>query len=226
MADEPVVTPDSGTTPPAPILGGDPPKETPPADPPKEEPPKEEPPKEEPPKEEPKPEPKAPEEYAEFAIPEGTTLDETTATEFKSIAKELDLTQEQAQKLLDFGGDKIRAMAEAPQKLWAETQAKWQAEVKADPEIGGTNFAESRAAAAKVFEPGESNPFVGSAEEAKSLKDALNMTGAGNNPAMVKLFVKMGRMLSEPGGLSGKPVKDSQESLLDKLYPTMAPKGQ
>ncbi|MGO8944260.1 MAG: hypothetical protein ACLQJ7_11380, partial [Syntrophobacteraceae bacterium] len=64
---------------------------------------------------------KAPSEYAEFTIPEGTTLDEQTATEFKGLAKELDLTQEQAQKLLDFGGGKLRAQIEAPYKLWAET---------------------------------------------------------------------------------------------------------
>jgi hypothetical protein len=168
-----------------------------------------------------KSETKAPEAYEEFKLPEGTTLDEQGMTDFKGLAKELDLTQDQAQKMLDFGGDKIKALAEAPYRLWAETQAKWQAEVKADPEIGGTRFADSIAAAAKVFEVSESNPFVGSVDEAKTLREALNMTGAGNNPAIVKMFVKMGKLLSEPGGLSGNPVKQSQESLLDKLYPTM-----
>jgi hypothetical protein len=216
-----------GITPPEPLVGT-PPKEGPGAEPPKpgpaisrpgEEPPKEEPPKEEPPKEEPKP--KAPEEYTEFAIPEGTTLDEQTGTEFKGLAKELDLTQEQAQKLLDFGGEKLRAQIEAPYKLWAETQAKWQAEVKADPEIGGTKFEQSIKDAAQVFVPGESNPFVKSDAEAKSLREALNMTGAGNNPAIVKFFVKIGTLLKEPGSLSGGPVKDSANTLLAKMYPTM-----
>ena len=104
-----------------------------------------------------KPEPKAPEEYAEFTVPEGTTLDEQTATEFKGLAKELDLTQEQAQKLLDFGGGKLRAQIEAPYKVWNEMQAKWQAEVKADPEIGGTKYEQSIKDAAQVFVPGDSN---------------------------------------------------------------------
>jgi hypothetical protein len=168
-----------------------------------------------------KPEIKASEEYAEFTIPEGTTLDEQSATEFKGLAKELDLTQEQAQKLLDFGGGKLRAQIEAPYKLWAETQAKWQAEVKADPEIGGTKFEQSIKDAAQVFVPGDSNPFVKDEAEAKSLRDALNMTGAGNNPAIVKLFVKIGTLLKEPGSLSGGPVKDTQDTLLAKMYPTM-----
>ena len=168
-----------------------------------------------------KPEAKAPEEYAEFTVPEGTKLDEQTATEFKGLAKELDLTQEQAQKLLDFGGGKLRTQIEAPYKLWAKTQADWQAEVKADPDIGGTKFEQSIKDAAQVFVPGESNPFVKSEAEAKSLREALNMTGAGNNPAIVKFFVKIGTLLKEPGPLSGGPVKDSRDTLLAKMYPTM-----
>ena len=99
MTSAETTAPDPGITPPEPLVGG-PPKEEPKAELPKEGPPKEEPPKEEPPKEEVKP--KAPEEYAEFAIPEGTTLDEQTATEFKGLAKELDLTQEQAPEAARF----------------------------------------------------------------------------------------------------------------------------
>ena len=93
--------------------------------------------------------------------------------------------------------------------------------MKADPEIGGTKFEQSVKDAALVFVPGESNPFVKSEAEAKALREALNMTGAGNNPAMVKLFVKIGALLKEPGTLSGGPVKDSQDTLLAKMYPTM-----
>jgi len=90
-----------------------------------------------------KPAQRAPEEYAEFTLPEGATIDETGLTEFKSFAKEQDLTQEQAQKVLEFGGERIRAMTEAPYKAWNETQEKWRAEVKADPDIGGTKFEQS-----------------------------------------------------------------------------------
>ena len=100
-------------------------------------------------------------------------------------------------------------------------QTKWQAEVKADPEIGGTKYDQSVATAAAVFVPGESNPFVKDAVEAKGLKEALNATGAGNNPAIVRLFVKMGTLLKEPGGLAGEPVMDSRKRLEDKMYPTM-----
>ena len=159
---------------------------------------------------------------ADFSLPEGTTFDEQSATEFKGLAKELDLTQEQAQKLLDFGGAKIRAMTAAPQNLWAETQDRWQAEVKADPEIGGTKYDQSIKTANEVFIPSESNPFVRGPAEAQALRTALSFTGAGNNPEVVRLFVRMGKMLAEPGALTGNPLRDTQDSLLAKMYPTMS----
>ena len=155
--------------------------------------------------------------------PKAWLMDEAQTADFKSFAKEQGLTQEQAQKVLDFGGVKIKEMIEAPYKTWRETQEKWQAEVKADPEIGGTKFEQSIKDSALVFEPNESNPFVGSAEEAKALREALNTTGAGNNPAVVKLFVKMGKLLAEPGTFTGKPTAvDKQGDILAKMYPTMS----
>ena len=168
------------------------------------------------------PERGAPEEYGDFAVPEGVKMEGQDLTEFKSFAKEQDLTQEQAQKVLDYAGPKIKAMIEQPYKTWNETQTKWQAEVKADPEIGGTNFERSVKEAGSVFVPGEANPFVKSEADAKALRDALNTTGAGNNPAIVKLFVKMGKLLSEPGHLAGKPAgQNKQDALLNSMYPTM-----
>ncbi len=79
--------------------------------------------------------------------------------------------------------------------------------------------------------PGESNPFVSSAEEAQALKDALNTTGAGNNPEIVRVFVKMGRMLAEPGRVTGGPNLEANKKPgssgidYDKIYPTMAEKS-
>ncbi|HYA40880.1 MAG TPA: hypothetical protein VEF34_06230 [Syntrophobacteraceae bacterium] len=166
---------------------------------------------------------RAPEQYADFTLPEGVTMDEAQTSEFKSFAKEQDLTQEQAQKVLEFGAAKIKDLTEAPYKAWSDMQTKWQAECKADPDIGGTKFEQSIKDAALVFTPGESNPFVGSADEAKALREALSATGAGNNPAIVRLFVQMGRLLAEPGPLTGKPAAtDKQGDLLAKMYPTMS----
>ncbi len=222
MPDVPAAIPEQGIDRPGPLVGdplpGDP-NDSAPLEanaPPEDSPQEDMPPENTPP-------PRAPEEYSQFTVPEGLAMDEAQTADFKSFAKEQGLTQEQAQKVLDFGGVKIKEMIEAPYKTWRETQEKWQAEVKADPEIGGTKFEQSIKDSALVFEPNESNPFVGSAEEAKALREALNTTGAGNNPAVVKLFVKMGKLLAEPGTFTGKPTAvDKQGDILAKMYPTMS----
>ncbi len=173
----------------------------------------------EPPKE---PEKRAPEEYADFTAPEGLKLDESTLGDYKALAKEMDLTQEQAQKLLEFGGDKLKAQLEAPYQLWRDTQVKWQSEIKADPEIGGANYDASIKAAGEVFKPGPGNPLVKNEADAQALRRALNVTGAGNNPAVVKFFVRLGKVISEPASLVGKAPKSTQADFLNQLYPSMA----
>jgi len=162
-----------------------------------------------------------PAEYTDFTIPDGLTLDAPSMAEFQTLAKEQGLTQEQAQKLLDFGGGKVKALVEAPYNVWRELQTKWQAEVKADPEIGGTNLVETQKNAALVFQPGPDNPFCKSADEAQALKEAFNTTGSGNHPAIVKLFSRLGALLKEPGSLTGNPVKQDAKALQDKMYDKM-----
>jgi hypothetical protein len=174
---------------------------------------------------------KAPAEYADFTPVEGTIVDEPTMAEFKTMAKDLDLTQEQAQQLFDFGGNKIKALAEAPYKAWSDLQLKWQGEVQADPEIGGTNLEATVANAARVYQPGPDNPFVKNADEAEALKAALNTTGSGNHPAVVRLFARLGALLGEPASLSGKENTEANTkpgegaSIYDQMYPTMPVKG-
>jgi len=146
-------------------------------------------------------------EYGEIAIPElphGTQLDEKSLNEFASLAREAGLPKAEAQKLLDFGGAKIKKMIEAPYKEWRDTQTKWQAEVKADPEIGGAKYDQSLKDVGLIFKPSESNPFCKTASEAEALRKALNWTGAGNNPAVVKFFVRAARLMGQRGSLPSK----------------------
>lgn len=163
----------------------------------------------------------APEEYVDFSAPEGLKLDDAVMGDFKALAREMDLTQEQAQKLLEFGGDKLKAQIEAPYQLWRDTQVKWQQEVKADSEIGGANYDVSIRAAGEVFKPGPGNPLVKNEADAQALRQALNVTGAGNNPAVVKFFVRLGKVISEPASFVGNAPKNMQADLLKQLYPSM-----
>jgi hypothetical protein len=166
-----------------------------------------------------KSEPRAPAEYAELTIPEGIPLNEQAATEYKGLAKEQDLTQEQAEKLLEYGGAKAKVAVEALRDQWFDQQRTWEAQVIADPEIGG---AENIWIAQRIFEPGKDNPFVNNADEAKALKAALNMTGAGSNPAFVRLFVRAGNFMSRRMSAGPNTTRQAApRSLASKLYPKM-----
>jgi hypothetical protein len=152
-----------------------------------------------------------PEKYEDLRIPEGVTGNETDLGEFASFVKEEGLSPAQAQKLLDLGGEKLRAITEASNKVWLDRQASWEADVKKDPAIGGRAYERNVAEARRVFIPGKSNPLISTAEEAHALKRALCHTGAGSNPAVVRLFIRAGRLIQARAA----------QAKLNDAYPTM-----
>jgi hypothetical protein len=126
-------------------------------------------------------------EYGEFTLPEGMSVDTDALAQARALFSEARLPQEQAQKFIDLAVSRERAAAEAGARAFVELQNKWVSEIKADPDIGGARLNASLAAAARAIDrlavPG--------------LKEALTLTGAGNNPAVVKAFVRLGQMISE-----------------------------
>jgi hypothetical protein len=137
----------------------------------------------------------APEAYETFTLPEGVEIDEATLGEATEMFKDIGLPQDKAQKLVDFYTGKLAAAAEAPQKLWEATQTEWQGQVRSDPEIGGAKLDAAIATAAKAIDK-----FGGPA-----LRDALDITGAGNHPEVVRFFARVGATLSEAEFVTGSP---------------------
>lgn len=168
--------------------------------------------------------PGAPEKY-EFKAPEGFTLDEKAVEDATKVFKELGLPQEGAQKLIDLYVAKANEAAQAPYDLWKETQEKWVGEIKADPEIGG-KLDQVRAATSKVID--SLGPKL-----AGEFREAMEFTGAGNNPAFVKAFYSLAQRLTEGGHVTGSgPSKQSQSttgqavpSAAEAIYPHLANKG-
>lgn len=132
-------------------------------------------------------------------------------TEFEGIARELNLPQEAAQKMLDKMGPKI---AQAQQDAIQRVQAEWTQAAQTDKEFGGEKLQENLATAKKALET------FGSPELVKM----LNETGLGNNPEMIRAFYRAGKAISEdkfvPAG-SGKGPHGSTD-LASKLYPNQA----
>lgn len=198
-----------------------PPVEAPPAEPAKEEPPKEEPPKEEPPKEEPpKDEPPAavvPEAY-ELKAPDDQALDPKALELATPVFKELGLTNDQAQKVVDlYAKDVMPAVAQQVQQqtldlLGIGDMKDWAINAKADKEIGGAAFAENMTLAAKARDTFAS----------PELRALLETSRMGNHPEVLKLFVKMGKALSEGGferqDQGGKTNLSAAEAMYSPAY--------
>lgn len=151
----------------------------------------------------------APEKY-EFKAPEGREFDAEVLTVFSEVAKELNLSQKAAQKILDKVGPTIEArqveQAQALRQEWADTS-------KADKEFGGDKLAENLSVAKKALDQ-FGNP---------ELRSLLEESGLGNHPEIIRFMFKAGQALSEdsyvgpsPGGKGALP-KDFN-SMASALY--------
>ncbi|EPM8368375.1 peptidase [Enterobacter hormaechei] len=148
----------------------------------------------------------APEKY-EFKPVEGQELDTAALEQFEPIARELNLTNEQAQKMVDLYGTKIMPMVQQQQaEAWQKTTEQWAADVKADKEIGGDKLTTNLSAAQRALD------LFGTPE----LKEYLEVTGLGNHPDLVKTFVKIGKAMSEDGMVDGS--NQGQRSAAEVLY--------
>lgn len=174
-----------------------------------------------PPVEAPKPE-GAPEAYAEFTAPEGATLDKETIEAAAPVFKELGLTQEQAQKLVNFYADRNGKLNESLSKSVEDMRADWRNQVMSDKDIGG------KIEQVKV-ELGRAKDRL-PAPIRTAFDEAMNLTGLGDHPAIVKGLYEMAKMVNEGthvvgGGPSAHGQNKAGEakptSLAGALYPNL-----
>lgn len=157
-----------------------------------------------------------PEKY-ELKAPEGITLDAAVLDVFTPVFKELGLTQEQAQKLVDTQGAlTAKAVEEANKKMGddiaAETAA-WAKACREDKEYGGANFetnAKIANQAYSVFAP-----------EGSALRKELTQSGYANHPEFVRLFWTIGQKLGESTAPANGAPPASAKSAASTLYPSM-----
>jgi len=152
----------------------------------------------------------APEEYAEFKLPEGVELDKEQLEAFSPVAKELNLTQEKAQQLVDFYTQALKGQFDKQGEAWKETTDKWVAATKNDKEFGGIDFDKNLGFARKAIDEFGSQELI----------EALNFSGMGNHPAVVRAFWKIGKAMAEDGFVSGGN-KNKPTDPAKILYPDM-----
>jgi hypothetical protein len=158
------------------------------------------------------PEKVVPEKY-EFKEPEGVTLDKEVLGEFEGLAKELKLSQEEAQKVSDIGA-KLAQKWEAKQAdVIQQASAEWAASASADKEFGGDKLTESLTTAKKALDA------FGTPE----LRTLLNESHLGNHPEVIRFMVRAGKAISEDSKVVTGGRQTVVESTAKRMYPNMNP---
>jgi len=146
----------------------------------------------------------APEAY-EFKAPEGKEFDPEVINSFSDIAKELDLPQDAAQKMIDKLAPKIQ---ERQMQVIEQVRNDWAQQAQTDKEYGGEKLTENLAVAKKALDA------FGTPE----LRSLLNESGLGNNPEVIRFMFRAGKAISEDrfvGGTSGGAKASGPKSFND-----------
>jgi hypothetical protein len=158
---------------------------------------------------------KAPEKYEAFALPDGVTADQGMVEAFTPVARELGLSQEQAQKLVTLYATqtaaKMTAAEQAQARAVQEQRAGWVREFKASP-----TWQEDAMYARRAVE------HLGD----DATKSLLMGTWLGDHPVILRFLSKVGRTVAEDPGAGGGGAGGGQgkPDLAGLFYPTMARK--
>ena len=154
----------------------------------------------------------APDTYAEFDVPEGIELDTEQMSRFKEFGQTHNLSQKSAQELVELHLQTMENFTTRQMDQWDEVKENWVNDVRADKDLqddtGSTDAAIATALKAVENLGGQ------------DLKEALELTGAGSHPAVVKAFYQMGKAMEEDKVVFGGAGADNR-SAADVLYPTM-----
>lgn len=161
----------------------------------------------------------APESY-EFKAPEGITLQDAVVAEFSTVAKELGLSQEAAQKVIDkLAPTLAKQNAQAMTAAMESANTAWVKATQTDKDIGGEKLSENLSLARKALDR-FGTPELGKLLGRFHPKENPMGTGLGNHPEIIRAFVKAGRAISEdkfvPGG--NQPSK-GERNAAKSLYP-------
>lgn len=153
-----------------------------------------------------------PGEYTKFTYPEGATENEGLLKEFVPVAKELKLTQEQAQKLVTLQSQYALKEHQAQEKAWTDLVAGWQKTAREDQEYGGAKFDENLKLASLPIKKFGSDKLV----------EALEVTGAGNHPEMIRFMVRVAKAMQEGTMVvDGKGGGEAPKDTARLIYTTM-----
>lgn len=153
----------------------------------------------------------APEKYEDFKLPDGMSVHEPTMQDFKTFAKEHQLSQKDAQALVDMQAKVYGEGLKQIQEQWTKTQAEWRDEVKADKDIGGDKFNATLSVAKNVVDVFGNDKF----------KRAVESTGMGNHPEFIRFLYNIGKEFADDDVLTTGENAKPAISPAKVLFPNM-----
>ena len=155
----------------------------------------------------------APEAYTDFTLPEGVTLDKAILDEATPIFRELGLSQEAAQKLIDLQAKHFAQSSASLAKSVDDMRADWQAKVKADPALSNLDAVRTELGRAKDKLP---------APVRSAFDEAMNLTGLGDHPAVVRGLFEFAKLVNEGTPVNGSGPSTEGQSGGRSARPTIA----
>lgn len=151
---------------------------------------------------------------ADLTIPDGLDAENEHFTTFLDTMNNQELSgTERAQAILDLQQQAFAEAGEAArtadQQTWDTLQEEWVGQLRADPDIGGDNL-DANLGAIK-----EALTQVGATD---ATFEALDLTGAGNHPEIVKLFHNLTKHMREQSPVSGQPPAGAKRSAADRMF--------
>lgn len=142
----------------------------------------------------------APEAYENFTFPEGLQIDEAKATEFMTVAKELNLSQANAQKLVDFQAKMVQEQQQGLIDAHKEMTNGWKAETL------------------KAYTQEEISDAVRGFKAApEGVQKLLSEFGLENNKDFVGFFANLGKSMKEDTFESGQQ-HNKEKSAAEVFY--------
>ena len=149
--------------------------------------------------------------YFDRNIAEGFSIDDKTIESMSPVFKELNLSQENAQKLIDAYAPLLKQQMEQSSKKSIDTYneiiSEWGKETRA---FLGDESAKKMAAASRTMKA------FGTPE----LMKMLDETGVGNHKSLVEFFITVGEKIGEDSFVEGGKTAGHAGVEMGKLYTT------
>jgi hypothetical protein len=117
-------------------------------------------------------------------MPEGYQIDSKVLEVYRDTVKELKLSNEHAQKVLD---KVMPVIARQAEDLQQKQRAEWAELAQRDQEYGGTSFDQNLRAAQTAVKRFGSDKLI----------EMLDKTGLGNHPEWIRAWYRVGKLMQE-----------------------------